>query len=427
MHSSKLKFSRILSIKNSNSVFYCTAALSAFNKIYGLQNILEPLPFRWNPHSNSFQKQKYEHRNFRLSSFIVYFIMVFIVMGSALDVIINRNEVDAAVVMISVFVSASAIVMVSSYTTLVFRLEDVLCGFRQLSSFIKKLSESTREFLLESVPVRGPFGIECGLNLWSRVAISLIFSEITFASFVVVCTTAGVYLCLDTFQITIPKIFPSIHQIPWLLTALRVTICFVSMGEASRFYSIYIPMLVFYIEMKYTCLMELGRIPIFNHNFFFTNYGAYEIADNCFQGSIFELYGVLMGCGFVMFAVANVATLKCYRVVHIFVYLMFPATCVLLLLFTFLLVSFAVYISRGSHTLLKQRERQFQLNYFPLKLTSIDRKVDRIKYKSARIVTMNCGNFYPLEKGAESDFFFYILLRTLDTLLVTTQLRMFRK
>lgn len=50
-------------------------------------------------------------------------------------------------------------------------------------------------------------------------------------------------------------------------------------------------------------------------------------------------------------------------------------------------------------------------------ITKLDKKVLKKKYGCLRHMTLSCGQFYSLERGAEAVFVFYTVLRTIDVLL----------
>lgn len=170
------------------------------------------------------------------------------------------------------------------------------------------------------------------------------------------------------------------------------------------------------VELSFTALQQLQKVPLHKPHLFLKWYSAYQVWFKSFDSYIDDMIACLLGTGYVVFIVSNVTTLKCYGMVPILVYLMFPLTSGFVFLIVYFSLPFGAHIVETCRKSIFQRRKHFLFQMDKV-LYSLEVKIVKRKFTSLKLVTINYGGFYPVVRGAEADFYFYVLIRTADLLI----------
>lgn len=412
-----------------NSIYYTASTLTAFNKIFYLQSKWEPLPLEWNSAKKSFETRGKWSLKYWIHYFNVYCICAAISLPSVLVVLANPTKspkVNPAVSVISLCFGSTCIFMVACITILIKKLDTIQKSYKCTDRFIHDISHTTHSYSSESLTslAIGPLNFHAGAKLWKRTSVIYVVFQV--AMFLIIYTTPLViYFELDTQQILLSIIFPCAS--PLMLIILRTVLSYICLNEICRATAFLIATLIYFLEHQFVCLSQLYHLPIHQHLQFFRLYNAFRILHNILEDYIPAVMGSAFGCVFVIFIVANVGTLKLYGALPLPVYLIFPLVALVVFLVAFIAMPFVVHIARDSQQLIVQRTIFYFGNCFSSSFDSFERKIIRRRYACLRRVAINCGGLYPLARGAESDYFFYVLLRTVDVVLTVDRIGYFKK
>lgn len=407
--------------------YFCCTALSSFNRIYWLQNQREPILLEWNSHTNSFHSSGIKAKKYWTSIFNTY---IFCTLGIASSVLVITNpfknpQVHPALVVSAIFVMSCGCLVLASETIILKYYGFIIQGFESVGSLVKGIRKDSQSMDPGPTSIfRGPFGTTCGPTFWKSVCRILIFCEISFQFFIVTVPTIGATVKVEPFHITIPMIFPIFNENKVLLTFMCSVLGLICFNEACRLYAFYLPKLVYLIELHFSILRGLNRIPLKQPKMFLKWYRAFQVWESAFDGYIGSMVGTLLGCGFVIFIVSNVGTLKYYSMLPLPVYLINPFVSFLVFAITFVTLPFAVHLEETTRKFVWQRKTQFRLQLREA-WGNLEGEFMAKKFSCLRPVTFSCGGFYPLHRGAETDFYMYVTLRTTDLLLTMENLGVF--
>ena len=125
-----------------------------------------------------------------------------------------------------------------------------------------------------------------------------------------------------------------------------------------------------------------------------------------------------MALAFIFIVATNVGTIIGYRLVPIQVYFVFPG-----LLIASTIAAFLLKIATDMD-IVSTAINNYRFKIFAHVTVEHDLRIRkevkeiRSRFRVLRPCTVKCGNFYPLKRGSDIDFFFYACLRTVDCLLL---------
>lgn len=403
--------------------------LSLYNRIYFPQHKIESFILEWSTQFNNFHSDGASAKKYWLSYFNVYIVSLLIGFSSCTMVFLNQSKVSAinniASLMLSAFFACFCIQIVSSVTVITFHLKNVIAGFVDLQHLCHLLFLETKSFkiLLDHSNKLGVF--RYGPKFWKHLIRSTSLSfpvlHFLFNIFVIpMCLFKG----LDPFSASVPAFIPNILYGTWAAGIIRGILCYLCVNEASRFLFFYFSMMFYHTELQICCLRKLHEIPYRAHHTFIRWYNAYTVVENTFQGIISILLGIFMGPAFVVFIVCNVITLKLYGKILFLIYWVFPVMSLGCCLISCLLLSFSALIGESSQNIVEHHKHTFMRTSY-VGMSAFEKKVLRRKLACLKPVTLGCGDFYILRRDSVADFFFYVVLRTMEVLVTGTSLGIF--
>ncbi|CAL8135241.1 unnamed protein product [Orchesella dallaii] len=261
---------------------------------------------------------------------------------------------------------------------------------------------------------------------WKIMSTGLKATILMFAGTTLTLTTVLIMFHIDQFSAILRVLFPinsvcsndsecaKIYNIFMLVYGFILgNIC---VSTACRFFAIYFSMLVYICELQLRYLDTLNRLPlgVAMDLKFFKWYSALRIANQVYEGPLSWMVAILIGDGFIIFVVCNVATIKGYYIFPIEVYWLAPAVSLICAFFAKFLLPVAIESDMVSRKLIWKRASYFdQGGNAPLK-----KKIVRAKYRAVRALTFKCGSLMRLEFGVDRMFFAGIFDRTMDILLM---------
>lgn len=416
-----------ISITPGETIYFCPSSLSFFNRIFALQNTFEPLILQWDSKSDSFYSRRIKpNKKCLIGFFNIYVISLLIGFGSCMIVLINprkNSDIPHSLIITSIFVSACCLLLVASVTILVQFSSFIIHGFCSFDTFIHGLRGDAPNMRV-NLPLHCPFGAECGPRFWMHVSNILVISVIGLMMIILV-QPAAIYAKQDPFHVTIPMVFPFLLEYQWALFSLRLVLSLICVNEACRLFAFYLPKLVYLLELHFDLLNHLHQIPLDQPDIFLKWYIAYTIWDRLFGSYVPMMCGSLMGCGFMIFVISNVGVIKCYRILPLPNYLVMSFTAVFVFCIVYFSLPFAVHIAESTHFMITQRRTHFHLNMHT-KVDKRSQKYLRRRLSGLKPVMISCGGLYPITRGSEVNYFFYVLLRTADVLLTTRNFELFK-
>lgn len=403
------------------STYFCPIALNWFNRAFCLQNRWEPLVLEWNSRSSLFCTRGIYSKSYFLSYFVIYGVCLLVGLTSLSLVITNPfgdPAITPLITLLASFMVSICALLVASVSILVVNLHEIVTGFQLLSSYTQNLGPE-KMGLPGSCNFTGPNGIILGPDFWRRVSLTLILYTKGLLLISLLFPLVGVYLELDPFRFSIPAIFPVFPELKLTFTMIRLFLTIACVNEACRFLAFYLPLAIYFIELIFSSLESLHRILVDDYTNFLKGHRLLQFKLNRFHGAVSEIVGSLMGCGFFIFVISNVISIKCYRMLPLSVYIIFPFCSSLVCLVVYVCLPFTVFIAENSRENIRVRQAHF-LRASNKNLSSLRRE-----FHSVRPIIFRCASFYPLNKGTEAHFYFYVLLRTADFLLTATNLGVF--
>lgn len=197
------------------------------------------------------------------------------------------------------------------------------------------------------------------------------------------------------------------------------------MNEACRLFAFYVTKLVYLVELNFDILNHLHQIPLDKPEIFLKWYTAFTIWIRLFGSYITYMCGSLTGCGFVILVISNVGVIKCYGVLPLLNYMEMTFTAVFVCTIAYFSIPFAVHVAESTRFMIEQRTAFFLL-YMHTTLDRSSRKYLRRRLSGLKPIMISYGGLYPMVRGSEANFYFYVLLRTADVLLTTRNLGLFK-
>lgn len=377
----------------------------------------------WNSSTQQFWTSGPTSPRYFVSFFNTFVVSLLLGLSSAIFVLVNPlNDpaITPEITLLSFFYGSVCVLMVVSLSIIVRYLDDLVAGLKVVVSTIRKLHQVIVGMQL-AYNFSGPNGVNCGPKFWKRVALALIVSNFCLFLIPLVLPLKVISGGLDAFRFSISAIFPNFYVIPVLPTIVRLLLATVCGNEGCRFFALYVPLFVYFIELLLTFLASLHQLPVGDFMSFLKWIKVFRLIFNCYQEIISQLIGCLMGCGFVIFVTSNLGTLKCYNMLLLSVYLTFPFCSGLAFTMVYLCLPFAVFIAESSTKSIRiRKEHLFRRG--KTKLSCVRWKCLRREFICAWPIILNCGNFYGLSRGTETNYHFYVLLRTSDLLLTLNSL-----
>lgn len=411
-----------------NSRYFCPMALTYFNNIFWLHNNFEPLVLEWSPSENCFLTRGLKSKRYFLACLNIFFIATIIGLGSCLVVLVNPTSdpnVNNKLSFASLFVLSCGILFFTSEIILIVHSRSIVQGFRSFENFMLRLrleilSDSGRNMR----PLPGPFGGTCGSTFWKHVCNVLILGEISLLLMAIVIAPASVYAEMEPYHVTFPMIFPLFLDYPKAGKCMYLLVGLIGIGEACMLLAFYLPKMVYLIEVQFDMLIHLNQISFDKPERFLSWYQTVHIWDNILVPYVNCMTGSMMGCGFIIFIVSNVITLKCYDMLPFVHYLVAPFCSISAFAVVYFSLPFVVHIAECTGGMISERKKYFNEHAF----IRVDRKAQNyVKRKFAVVKPMltSCGGFYYLKSGTETTYYFDVLLRTIDLLLTLEGLGLF--
>ncbi|CAL8135277.1 unnamed protein product [Orchesella dallaii] len=169
-------------------------------------------------------------------------------------------------------------------------------------------------------------------------------------------------------------------------------------------------------ELQTQYLAALQRLPLGVRLdvIFFKWYNAFRVADQSYKGPISSMIGILMGNGFLIFAVCNVVTIKGFHILPLEVYWFAPTVSLLCAFFVYFLLPLAIESNKRSQQLIWTRASMTYMDT----VGSRKRKWIQKQLRALRPVTFHCGSMMALEVGVDREYFAGIFFRTVDGILL---------
>lgn len=221
----------------------------------------------------------------------------------------------------------------------------------------------------------------------------------------------------------------------WPLSLTLECLCtIICLTETCRFLALHLTVVQYWLEMEVTCLELIQRIPSSNgdnDHLFFKWYSAHQIADQSFWAPLCTLVAILMGDGFAVFVVCNVGTVKGFSILPLEVYWILPLVSLISTFFTSFLLPFGIETWVKSKQIinwrrngnmvfdaLQRKAKEKQEKIVSRRCIGWSSKILRRKYVAIRPIGLSCGSFFPLKRGAESTYFYWIVWQTADRVLL---------
>lgn len=258
-----------------------------------------------------------------------------------------------------------------------------------------------------------------------------------------------IFLNLDPFSYTFPKLIPSslfcyetsptnetntcetvYSAIILIFRALCVLNCNV---EACRFYAWYIFVFIYQLELQISTLEILsaqvslckcrGQKDLKYYHNFFKWYAGFRIASETHSKTINSLVAIAMGGVFLTLVLANLACIRCYGFLPFTLYFIMPQITILFSIFGFIVLKASIVVNAESGKLKCKLAEIYSIKSRELIVENkgtcaLERKIIKRKLINFCKVSWKCGPFFELEQGAEVNFFFDVLNRTSDGVLL---------
>lgn len=237
---------------------------------------------------------------------------------------------------------------------------------------------------------------------------------------------------LDPFSYTFPKFMtknsflagssPYLVQLVWVFEILlRIVLSHVAGIEACRFYVFYCSLIIHIFETTFKVTAMLNCVALSsttsnNAEGFMLLYQMYEIAGNCLTLALQHIIGIILGDGFFIFILLNLGTLKCFHLLPIFVYFALLLGSIICTCALFMLLRAVIEIYTTDFDAIKSmRMALMQISFVNNKL---QKRVLVRQLSTLKPLGFSCSLFYPITRGSELEYFFYVCLRTVDLLLL---------
>jgi len=259
---------------------------------------------------------------------------------------------------------------------------------------------------------------------WEKIGLLLSATIAVFALLPLILPPPAVFIDLDPFVCTFYRLIPidvvccnnniCVVLGNVFIVIFRLISSFVCVMEAAQFCSIIVSFIAFMLELLARCLDDLQHIPSGSMSEFVTNYQALQLVNQFTNQPISPTIALMMGIGFVMFVVSNIATIRFFQKIPIHVYWLAPTISVICAFLVLFLLPLVVDVHRQSSKMLRNRMKVVQT----CRCVRVWKKVRVLQIKSLRPIVYSCGSIVKLGPGVERMYFYGIVLRTLDGLLL---------
>lgn len=222
---------------------------------------------------------------------------------------------------------------------------------------------------------------------------------------------------MDPFIYTFPKIFPKLS--PLILIILRTISAAICVAEASRFFAVLYPFCLHIVELEVRCIEIIANIPYkyFNREIPFLRwYNSLQIAHQTLHPSLSLNIALILGIGFIIIIAGNLGTIRAYNVLPLEVYWLMPIMAVTTICFSSFVFLFAVKINEWTKKIIQERKDMMFKNRSMFLVYQC--KIIKKKYAAIRPIHFSCGIIFDLERGTDSNYFYWVFLRTIDSLLI---------
>ncbi len=234
---------------------------------------------------------------------------------------------------------------------------------------------------------------------------------------------AAVYVHIDPFTYTFPKLFPrdtlegSIFLQSILLT-MRVLASAISVIEACRFYTVIFPLISYWLEMQLSTIEILHQIPSgrLNENSFFKWYTTLQVTVQIYDKSMDSIIGLTTCLGFWICVACNIGTIRAFNILPFIVYWLLPTVSMISIFLIAILIPLMIESNTRTIQIIKRRKWEHKLVCGYGKTQSCLQVTKELKsnikrYDSIKPIVLNCAGLYRLKKGSEVTFFYLINLR----------------
>ncbi|CAL8098197.1 unnamed protein product [Orchesella dallaii] len=326
------------------------------------------MPLEWCPKKEKFQTSGAKNPQYLQWYFDIFIVIFAIAFGSCLFNLSNWQHLRIEVAALSCMFGVMSTLVWATCAVIVWKLNEVICGFSTVVILKQHLGQvyhrTTRNLHFE--------------KYWQRVSLFLRMAILAYGIMPCILPVAAVYIEIDPFEFTFRTLIP--------------LECICGQNPRCRV-----------IESEAGC-------------HFFKHYSALSLATQIVDQTFSILVLILMGVGFGIFVVCNIASVRGFYRLPIIVYWFAPTVSLLCAFFVFSFLPLAIECHRQSRKLLERRMQMIILRYqkYPRK----QRKVLLLQMKSLGPIVFSCGTITKLESGVDRAYFYGIFLRTLDGLLL---------
>lgn len=236
------------------------------------------------------------------------------------------------------------------------------------------------------------------------------------------------YLNLDPFWFTFPKLFVFLFgtagSVTEIITFLLRCLCgIICVAEGCRFVPLVLLLLILRLELQQSSLEVvdmIGQEITLNNNTsnsyikFLKWYSTFQMSFDALKSPVADLVAVLMGDGFVLLVVCNLASLRCYNTLPLLVYWFMPTMSLLCTSVMYLLLQFTVETHNKSRELIIRVAKRF-VGFQGAKVLG---KILKRKLKLLQPITITCGSFYNLNREAPLEYYMHVAIQTSDGVLL---------
>lgn len=365
-----------------------------------------PMVLSWCPEQHKFSTLGASNPKYWLWYFNVFVIAGVVGFGNCLLAVACVDETGVAMTIMSFGLAAMSFLLWSSVAVLSFHAQNIANSFKSLAKLFQLFEKSCKIFPKNRLHSKLYWKIYHVLQISMQILLFIIAFVFTFFE---------IFAQIDPFYYTFPKYFPFLRNdfntvLGWITFILRVVLTAICNGEACRFFAMYLGLIILHwIELISKSLELVGCAKTANN--FIRMYSSLQVVNTSLLAPFNFLIGLLMGSGFIIFVVCNVASIKAYYVLPAQVYWFMPAVSILVAGFVYFFLTLVVEVCLVSQAMVQQRTKD---SYgYPSKVTFECKVITRI-LRTLKPIEFSCGGFYCLEKGTEATFCYWVLYRTVD-------------
>lgn len=391
-------------IVSPNYIFYASNGFARFESLFRLSNKICPMILRWNPETETVSSTILRERSLWPWYFVSFVLLGFVGYLSIIDILL-RPELGAptSVRVLNIGLITLGFLYLSSALVYIVNAEEFVLGVEYSKQLFLRLNQrkgrmvtKDRKWKLFSVAQQGMM-VGCALGVFGLVP-------------------PGILAKMDPFYYNFSHYFPFLLEARFrlLFDFLRFVETFAVDYVGVRFFGFNFQLIFLEMEIMFRGLEILeNKIKMGtrrNRQELFGSYLVFQFIGENLGGPFFLMAQVSMGFGFLALVSFNVATLVGFRFVPMVVYWLFPAVSLAGIGLLYVILRAAVEVYLRTQRLV---DKLSQLN-FPNKS-----QMARREERTVRPVAVWCGNLYPLKKGAEADYWYWVFIRTVDSLLLT--------